>query len=77
MDSRRLVVWISAGILGFQGFALAFDLFNCTALTWVQLHRSIPLEPCKRPNGRIDSAVNHGLSVLAGLALGSQAKPSP
>ena len=37
----------------------------------------MPLEPCKRPNGRIDAAVNHGLSVLAGLALGSQAKPAP
>ena len=73
MDSRRLVVWISAEILGFKGFAIAFDLFNCTALNWVQLHRSLPLEPCKQPNGRIDAAVNHVLSVLAGLALGSQA----
>jgi hypothetical protein len=25
MESRRLVVWISAGILGFQGATLAFD----------------------------------------------------
>jgi len=28
--SRRLVVWISAGILGFQGGTLALDLINCT-----------------------------------------------
>ena len=31
MDSRRLVVWISTGILGFQGVTLAFGLFNCSA----------------------------------------------
>ena len=35
MDSRRLVVWISTGILGFQGATLAFDLLNCTALSWL------------------------------------------
>jgi hypothetical protein len=33
MESRRLVVWISAGILGFQGATLAFDLLNCTVLS--------------------------------------------
>ena len=33
MDSRRLVVWISDGILGFQGVKLAFDLLNCAALS--------------------------------------------
>ena len=35
MESRRLVVWISAGILGFQGVTLAFDLLNCTVLSWL------------------------------------------
>ncbi len=35
MDSRRLVVWISTGLLGFQGAMLAFDLLNCTALSWL------------------------------------------
>jgi hypothetical protein len=35
MDSRRLVVWISTGILGFQGATLAFDLLNCTAMGWL------------------------------------------
>ena len=106
MDSRRLVVWISTGILGFQGATLAFDLLNCTALSWLYvrtnglaaIERRID-EPsysgrladpdasnqssadsskehpvalfCVRPQGRIDEAVNQGLSILAGLALGS------
>jgi hypothetical protein len=106
MDSRRLVVWISTGILGFQGATLAFDLLNCTALSWLYVRangmavlerrveepagrggvvnpdapeqpsgRSTPEHPvvlfCTRPQGRIDDAVNQGLSILAGLALGS------
>ena len=106
MDSRRLVVWISTGILGFQGATLAFDLLNCTALSWLYVrvnglpviegrmneasgHRGVvdpdaPQQPsgssrpehplalfCARPQGRIDDAVNQGLSILAGLALGS------
>jgi hypothetical protein len=106
MDSRRLVVWISTGILGFQGATLAFDLLNCTALSWLYVrttglpamerrvehpagHRG-PVDPdapqsasggstpghpvalfCVHSQGRIDDAVNHGLSILAGLALGS------
>ena len=106
MDSRRLVVWISTGILGFQGATLAFDLLNCTALSWlyVRMNGLAPLERrvdaprgrggvvdpdadqpspagttpehpaalfCARPQDRIDDAVNQGLSILAGLALGS------
>ncbi|MBW0179749.1 MAG: hypothetical protein KXJ50_01600 [Vulcanococcus sp.] len=106
MDSRRLVVWISTGILGFQGATLAFDLLNCTALSWLYMRSnglatlerqveeptgragvvdpdapqksstsSTPEHPvtlfCTRPQGRIDEAVNQGLSILAGLALGS------
>jgi hypothetical protein len=39
MDLRRLVVWISAGILGFQGATLALDLLNCTALSWLYVRR--------------------------------------
>ncbi len=93
-------------ILGFQGATLAFDLINCTALSWLYVHtnglaalerrveeptgrpgvvdpdatqqpsgRSAPEHPvalfCTRPQGRIDDAVNQGLSILAGLALGS------
>jgi hypothetical protein len=106
MDSHRLVVWISTGILGFQGATLAFDLLNCTALSWLYVRMnglpaierrvdepgssgdvvdpdappqpaggSTPEHPlalfCARPQGRIDDAVNQGLSILAGLALGS------
>jgi hypothetical protein len=106
MDSRRLVVWISTGILGFQGATLAFDLLNCAALSWlyVRMHGlpaveqrvdeeaerggvvdpDAPEQPsagsttehpvaqfCTRPQGRIDEAVKQGLSILAGLALGS------
>lgn len=40
MDSRRLVVWISTGILGFQGLTLCFDLLNCTALSWLYVRLS-------------------------------------
>ena len=137
MESRRLVVWISAGILGFQGATLAFDLLNCTVLSWlfvrqhglgVELVRpggGLPgpgveqgpaegVEPgggasglassspaagtsqadpqprqaaqtpppvvgafdptgvfCAQPRSRIDDAVSQGLTILAGLALGS------
>ena len=106
MDSRRLVVWISTGILGFQGATLAFDLLNCTALSLLYVRSNglaaldrrvdepsgrggvvnpdAPEQPsasstqehpvalfCTRPQGRIDDAVNQGLSILAGLALGS------
>ena len=106
MDSRRLVVWISTGILGFQGATLAFDLLNCTALSWLYVRMNgmpaierrvdegarlggvedpdgLPQPSgasnsehpvalfCARPQGRIDDAVNQGLSILAGLALGS------
>ena len=39
MDVRRLVAWISAGILGFQGATLALDLLNCTALSWLYVRR--------------------------------------
>ena len=153
MESRRLVVWISAGILGFQGATLAFDLLNCTVLSWLfvrqhglgvellrpgggpgavepvggaaagrsglpgpgveqgalgavepagdgsgpassspaagapeapqqprQEHQSPPpvvgaFDPtgvfCAQPRSRIDDAVSQGLTILAGLALGS------
>ncbi|QNI44870.1 hypothetical protein SynRCC2555_01084 [Synechococcus sp. WH 8101] len=110
MTSRRLVVWISTGILGFQGATLAFDLLNCTALSWLVLRvnglprlerqqkhqpsaaeNGLVLDPdakpqtpagtadaqqtvslfCERPQNRIDDAVKQGLSILAGLALGS------
>jgi hypothetical protein len=144
MESRRLVVWISAGILGFQGATLAFDLLNCTVLSWLFVRQhglgvvvaparereargegvsvALPepegagdthghadpagaaqappqaLQPaprpqqaspasqgpaptvsafdptgvfCAQPRSRIDEAVSQGLTILAGLALGS------
>jgi hypothetical protein len=39
MDSRRLVVWIAAGILGFQGGTLVLDLVNCSVLSWLYVRR--------------------------------------
>ena len=39
MDSRRLVVWIAAGILGFQGGTLVLDLLNCSVLPWLYVRR--------------------------------------
>ena len=54
MDSRRLVVWTSTGILGFRGATLAFDLLNCTALSWlyVRTNRLAAMErPIERPAG--------------------------
>ncbi|MCS5693897.1 hypothetical protein NZK33_18215 [Cyanobium sp. FGCU-6] len=60
MESRRLVVWISAGILGFQGGTLALDLINCTVLSWLWVERhglesiGVPLVPGRR--GRASGA---------------------
>ena len=76
MDSRRLVVWISTGILGFQGATLAFDLLNCTAMSWLYVRTNgLSAHPvaafCAHPQARIDAAVTQGLHILAGLALGS------
>jgi len=78
MDARRLVVWISVGVLGFQGSALALDLLHCTLLSVLLaqrlgLERLLPEGPCAKPQRRVDAAVAQGLSVLAGLALGGQA----
>ena len=39
IESRLLVVWISAGILGFQDGTLALDLVNCTVLSWLWFER--------------------------------------
>ena len=39
MESRRLVVWIAAGILGFQGGTLILDLLNCSVLSWLYVRR--------------------------------------
>ena len=60
MDSRRLVVWISTGILGFQGATLAFDLLNCTALSWLVL-RVNGLPRLERQQKHQPSAAERGL----------------
>ena len=82
MDSRRLMVWISTGILVFQGSTLAFDLLNCSAMGWLLLLRqggaSISAthpdaQFCSRPQDHLDRAVSQGLSVLAGRAFGRSA----
>jgi hypothetical protein len=64
MESRRLVVWISTGILGFQGLTLCFDLLNCTALSWLYVRLNgfdaavqrsaspVGLPPARRPRGQ-------------------------
>jgi len=39
MESRRLVVWLSAGILGFQGGTLMLDLIHCSVLSWLYVRR--------------------------------------
>jgi hypothetical protein len=62
IDSRRLVVLISTGILGFQGATLAFDLLNCTALSWlyVRMHGLPALER------RIDEGASPGAESTSG-----------
>jgi hypothetical protein len=66
MDVRRLVAWISAGILGFQGATLALDLLNCTALSWLYVRRygleEGAEEPAKAAEGRpVDRALRRPL----------------
>jgi hypothetical protein len=58
MDSRRLVVWIAAGILGFQGGTLVLDLLNCSVLSWLYVRRHglelstpVPATAQKQPVG--------------------------
>ena len=62
MDSRRLVVWISTGILGFQGATLAIDLLNCTAMGWLYV-RMNGLPPQVQ---RINAASANGQANLGG-----------
>ena len=77
MRNKRLVIWISASILGFQGATLALDLINCTALGWITADQKTAKTSraaqrfCAEPQARVDQAVKQGLSVIAGLALGT------
>jgi hypothetical protein len=78
MESRRLVVWISAGILGFQGGTLALDLINCTVLSWLWVERH-GLEQVQRPRGasraRVTPAVLDPLAVQEPAGAGEQVLP--
>ena len=68
MDSRRLVVWISTGILGFQGATLAFDLLNCTALSWLYV-RTNGLPAMER---RVEQPAGHRGPVDPDAPLGAR-----
>lgn len=72
MEPRRLVVWIAAGILGFQGGTLALDLLNCTVLSWLYVRR-YGLE-------RVEPPVNIQQRPIAGLGGpegGGSPRPKP
>jgi hypothetical protein len=65
MDSRRLVVWLSAGILGFQGGTLVLDLIHCSVLSWLYIRR-YGLEQVV-PTDRVEQRPPEGLGKLEGL----------
>jgi hypothetical protein len=66
MDSRRLVVWISAGILGFQGGTLVLDLIHCSVLSWLYVRR-YGLELVV-PSDRVEQKPPEGLGSLEALS---------
>jgi hypothetical protein len=70
MDSRRLVVWISSAVLGFQGVTLGFDLLNCTVLSWVYVQRYGVLSP--KAAGRSGE-----VALPASPAIGRRGEASP
>jgi hypothetical protein len=72
MEPRRLVVWIAAGILGFQGGTLALDLLNCTVLSWLYVRR-YGLERME-PSVRIEQRPPAG---LGGPEAGDTARHQP
>jgi hypothetical protein len=53
MESRRLAVWISAGILGFQGGTLVLDLIHRSVLSWLYIRR-YGLEQVVPSKGRLE-----------------------
>ena len=66
MDSRRLVVWLSAGILGFQGGTLVLDLIHCSVLSWLYIRR-YGLELVV-PSERVEQRPPEGLGRLEALS---------
>ena len=83
MESRRLVVWISAGILGFQGGTLVLDLIHCSVLSWLYLRRYglelvVPAERVEqRPPEGVGFVVAGGAQTSQPQAPGSADQPSP
>jgi hypothetical protein len=74
MESRRLVVWISAGILGFQGGTLVLDLLHCSVLSWLYLRR-YGLELVV-PAHRVEQRPPEGVElIVGGGAQTSQSQP--
>jgi hypothetical protein len=72
MESRRLVVWIAAGILGFQGGTLILDLLNCSLLSWLYVRRHgleltspAPAKAQGPPGGDPEHPSRQGLSLGA------------
>jgi len=77
MDSRRLVVWLSAGILGFQGGTLVLDLIHCSVLSWLYVRRH-GLELVVSSGVSVEQRPPEGLGRLGGLSgQTSQQKPQP
>lgn len=73
MESRRLVVWLSAGILGFQGGTLVLDLIHCSVLSWLYIRR-YGLEQVV-PAVSVEQRPPGGLGRLEGL--GGQTSQAP
>ena len=88
MDSRRLVVWIAAGILGFQGGTLVLDLLNCSVLSWLYvrrhgLERSAPpapataqMQPVGEPLQRVDEGGSEANPAVTPSVPEPQARPA-
>ena len=83
MESRRMVVWISAGILGFQGGTLVLDLIHCSVLSWLYLRRYglklvVPAERVEqRPPEGLGLVVPEGGHAFQPQAPGSADQPPP
>jgi len=82
MESRRLVVWIAAGILGFQGGTLLLDLLNCSVLSWLYVRRhglevSAPA-PATAPRQPVEEPlVRAGEGGTEATSAGTRSSPEP
>ncbi|MFN9622139.1 MAG: hypothetical protein ACK587_04805 [Cyanobacteriota bacterium] len=70
MDTRRLVVWLSAGLLAFQGGTLVLDLIHCSVLSWLYVRRH-GLEQVVPATG-VEQRPPEGLAGMEGLGAGPQ-----